>query len=174
MLTYIQNRDHYLHITTGIIPKAKSSLWIATADIKDLYIKRNNDFVPFLALLSELVEREIPIRLLFAKEPGVHFQNDFDKYPNLIEGVEQVQCPRVHLKMVIVDQEVLYMGSANLTGAGLGAKAETKRNFESGILTDEMGIVENAIEQFDSIWRGDYCRNCARKEFCTEYESLLQ
>lgn len=173
MLRYIQNRDHYKEITTGIIPKSKASLWIATADIKDLYIKRNNGFKPFLALLSELVERSVAIRLLYAKEPGAHFQNDFDKYPNLVDGIEQVQCPRVHLKMVIVDQNILYMGSANLTGAGLGAKAETKRNFESGIYSDELMLVESAIEQFDSIWRGDHCRDCARKEFCTEYERLL-
>ena len=30
------------------------------------------------------------------------------------------QCPRVHLKTIIVDGEQLYLGSANLTGAGLG------------------------------------------------------
>ena len=31
-------------------------------------------------------------------------------------------CPRCHWKMVIVDGRLGYTGSANFTGAGLGAK----------------------------------------------------
>ena len=33
-------------------------------------------------------------------------------------------CPRVHFKAVIVDGAFVYVGSANWTGAGLGAKSE--------------------------------------------------
>ena len=37
----------------------------------------------------------------------------------------------------------------------MGAKSETKRNFENGILTDDPSLVEPLFEQFDSVWRGD-------------------
>ena len=44
-----------------------------------------------------------------------------------IEGVERILCPRVHFKSVIVDGRFAYSGSANLTGAGMGAKSKEKR-----------------------------------------------
>ncbi|MBR0503452.1 MAG: hypothetical protein IJJ77_09450 [Paludibacteraceae bacterium] len=60
------------------------------------------------------------------------------------------------------------MGSANLTGAGIGMKAETTRNFEAGILTDDPQIVEQAMNQFDEVWMGKHCKTCKRKEFCSD------
>ncbi|MBR3519788.1 MAG: hypothetical protein IKN77_06705 [Paludibacteraceae bacterium] len=60
------------------------------------------------------------------------------------------------------------MGSANLTGAGIGMKAETTRNFEAGILTDDPQIVEQAMNQFDEVWIGKHCKTCKRKEFCSD------
>ena len=62
-------------------------------------------------------------------------------------------CPRVHFKCIIVDGRKAYFGSANLTGAGMGAKSERKRNFENGVLTDDPSLVEPLVEQFDSVWR---------------------
>ena len=62
-------------------------------------------------------------------------------------------CPRVHFKCIIVDGVKAYFGSANLTGAGMGAKSEKKRNFENGVLTDNPVLVEPLVEQFDSVWR---------------------
>ena len=60
------------------------------------------------------------------------------------------------------------MGSANLTGAGIGMKAETTRNFEAGLLTDDPQIVEQAMNQFDEVWMGKHCKTCKRKEFCSD------
>ncbi len=62
-------------------------------------------------------------------------------------------CPRVHFKCIIVDGVKAYFGSANLTGAGMGAKSEKKRNFENGVLTDNPVLVEPLVEQFDFVWR---------------------
>ena len=60
------------------------------------------------------------------------------------------------------------MGSANLTRAGIGMKAETTRNFEAGILTDDPQIVGQAMNQFDEVWMGKHCKTCKRKEFCSD------
>ena len=65
-----------------------------------------------------------------------------------------------------VDGAKAYFGSANLTGAGMGAKSEWKRNFENGVLTDDPALVEPLAEQFDSVWRGDFCHECGRRDFC--------
>ncbi|MBP5449571.1 MAG: phosphatidylserine synthase, partial [Spirochaetales bacterium] len=60
------------------------------------------------------------------------------------------------------------IGSANLTGAGLGMKGENTRNFESGILTTEPELVSAACKQFDEVWMGKWCKACRRREFCGE------
>ncbi len=55
----------------------------------------------------------------------------------------------VIFKLMIFDMETAYIGSANLTGAGMGMKSENRRNFEAGILTNDPEFVEAAINQFD-------------------------
>jgi hypothetical protein len=59
-----------------------------------------------------------------------------------------------------------YVGSANLTGAGLGMKGKNTRNFEAGVLSSNKDFVKNAAEQFDSVWMGAHCKGCRRKAFC--------
>jgi len=173
MLEFITDRDIYEKVICGRIGKARKFLWIATSDLKDLHVDKGGRMVPFLEILSDLVERQVEIRLLHAKEPGPAFRNDFDKYPNLIRGMERILCPRVHLKAVVIDGTFAYTGSANLTGAGMGAKSEHKRNFESGIITDDKVFVGKIIEQFDGIWRGTHCPQCKRKKFCADYKDIL-
>jgi phosphatidylserine/phosphatidylglycerophosphate/cardiolipin synthase-like enzyme len=173
MLEFITDRDIYEKVVRGRIGKAGRFVWIATSDLKDLYVDKGRKMVPFLEVLSDLVERRVEIRLLHAKEPGPAFRNDFDKYPNLIDGMERILCPRVHLKAVVIDGHFAYTGSANLTGAGMGAKSEHKRNFESGIITDDETIVGQVMEQFDNIWRGTHCGQCKRKKFCADFKDIL-
>jgi phosphatidylserine/phosphatidylglycerophosphate/cardiolipin synthase-like enzyme len=173
MFEFITDRDIYEKVICGRIDKARKFLWIATSDLKDLHVDKAGRMVPFLEILSDLVKRQVEIRLLHAKEPGPVFRNDFDKYPNLIRGMERILCPRVHLKAVIIDGRFAYTGSANLTGAGMGAKSEHKRNFESGIITDDKVLVGKIMEQFDGIWRGTHCPQCKRKKYCADYKDIL-
>lgn len=106
------------------------------------------------------------VRLIHAKEPGPAFREDFDRYPVLYGRLERVLCPRVHFKMLVFDLKEAYIGSANLTGTGIGMKGEGKRNFEAGILTDEPAVVEQAMNRFDDVWIGKFCKKCKRKDFC--------
>ncbi|MDO4763308.1 MAG: phospholipase D-like domain-containing protein [Flavobacteriaceae bacterium] len=166
MLKYIANSEHYAEVLEKSL-KVKKSLWIGTADIKDLHIKSGiRDTQPYLAGLSQLIRNNIEVRLLFAKQPGQNFKNDFDKYPYLVKYLEKAICLRVHFKIFVFDWKEVYIGSANLTGAGLGMKSENKRNFEAGILTDDEEIVSPAVHQFDEVWMGKYCNHCQRKDFC--------
>ena len=82
--------------------------------------------------------------------------------------LERVMCPRVHFKIIVIDQTVCYVGSANLTGAGMGMKSPNRRNFEAGILTDEPSTVAAAIEEFDKVWRGSECGKCQRRSVCPD------
>lgn len=173
MFELITDREIYEKVFCEHIPKARKFLWLATADLKDLHVDSHGKMVPFLEVLSGLVAKRVEIRLLHAKEPGQAFRRDFDRYPNLIDGIERILCPRVHVKSAIIDGEFAYTGSANLTGAGVGAKSVHKRNFEAGIITDDINIVNKIMEQFDKIWRGEHCKECKRKRFCSDYKDLL-
>lgn len=162
---YIADANHY-EVVLKKVEEVKHHLWIGTADLKDLYYGQGNSAVPFLKVLSDLVKRGVEIRLIHAKEPGANFRKDFDRYPVLVKGLERVLCPRVHFKMIIFDLEEAYIGSANLTGAGIGMKGEGTRNFEAGILTSDVSLVESSMNQFDAVWIGLFCKKCGRKGYC--------
>ena len=167
MIQYISGTDHYGEVL-GRVQSVKRSLWIGMADIKDLHVKVGDTTKPFLAVIALLIRRGVEVRLIHAKEPGPNFREDFDRYPVLYDRLERVLCPRVHFKMLVFDCEEVYIGSANLTGAGIGMKSSDKRNFEAGILTDDPQIVEQAMKQFDDVWIGKHCKTCRRKDFCPD------
>ena len=112
MIQYIKNEQHY-ELLIDQLSKVKHTLWIGTADLKDLYIKKQNTAIPFLALLEQKVKKGVSVRLLHAKEPGENFRNDFDQFPALWTGMERALCPRIHFKMMVFDMESVYIGSAN-------------------------------------------------------------
>ncbi len=72
-IKYIQNEQHYTEVISRVAT-VKHSLWIGTADIKDLYVMKGNDAVPFLSTLAELLKKGVDVRLIHAKEPGQMFR----------------------------------------------------------------------------------------------------
>ncbi|MFA9388701.1 MAG: phospholipase D-like domain-containing protein [Prolixibacteraceae bacterium] len=163
----ITNDEHYKQVLEPIAA-AKEFVWIGTADIKDLHVKHGFHTQPFQAVLNSLLQKKVAIRLLHAKEPGKIFQDTFDKYPLLMKDMERQLCPRVHFKQIIIDGKLAYVGSANLTGAGLGMKSTNTRNFESGILTSDPDLIEALMNQFDQVWMGKHCKTCKRKTYCSD------
>lgn len=173
MTQFIADLEIHQQVIVDAINDCTQFLWIATADIKDMHIKRGKRAIPFLQRLSELVDDGVSIRLIHAKEPGPAFRTDYDRFPNLIEGMEMILCPRAHFKSVIVDGKTAYTGSANLTGAGLGVKSKDRRNFEGGILTTDPELVVPIMRQFDKLWIGEPCPSCQRKAHCATYQELI-
>ncbi len=171
MLEFITDSQIYEQVIRDRIPRAKKFVWLATATLKDLHVDKpgRKRMVPFLEILSDLVAGGVRIRLLYAGEPGPRFQKDFDRYPKLLKGLEQMVCPRVHFKSVVVDGTFAYSGSANLTGAGMGAKSSSRRNFESAVVTTDKGLLGKIMQQFDAVWAGRYCGQCNRKQYCAEH-----
>ena len=118
------DENHYKEVLS-LVEKAKRTVWIGTADIKDLYVYDK----PFLAMLANLLKKGIEVRLIHAKEPGTAWREEHEKHPILYDGMERVLCPRVHFKLIVIDCSIAYIGSANLTSAGMGMKSPRKRNF---------------------------------------------
>ena len=81
-------------------------------------------------------------------------------------GLTIRRCPRLHAKAVVVDADWLYLGSANLTGAGLGAKGPTRRNFEWGVISHTPAMIDAVLGRFNTLWEGENCAGCGRRDVC--------
>jgi len=130
----------------------------------------NNRFQPLLEVLNNLVENGVAVRLIHAKEPGPRFREDFDRFDTLINSdlFERILCPRVHTKAIVIDGTLAFVGSANLTGAGLGAKHKDKRNFEAGFLFDDSQQLVQLMHWIDELYLGEHCHQCLRREYCPD------
>jgi phosphatidylserine/phosphatidylglycerophosphate/cardiolipin synthase-like enzyme len=170
VIDLVLNEDIHQRVIVEMLPRAERYLWIVTADLKDLHVKKGRRFVPLLEILSDLVNEGIAVHLFHAKEPGPRFREDFDRYPSLIESdlFERILCPRIHTKAIIVDGKEGFIGSANLTGAGVGAKSPLRRNFEAGFVTDEKKHLGPMMEWIDQLYLGEFCQNCQRRDTCPD------
>ncbi len=166
---FITDRQIYDQVIMEAIPRAQRFVWLATANIKDLHVEKGQRMVPFLEVLAGLIDEGVQVRLIHAREPGPRFMEDYDRYPAVVSALERMLCPRSHMKCVVVDGNFAYVGSANLTGAGMGAKSSDNRNFESGIVTEDPKFVRSIMEHYDSIWMGARCDTCKRKEHCPDF-----
>ena len=167
----MRNLDLQALLVQELLPSAQRFIWIATADLKDMHVEVSpRRFDTFLKILAERVLAGVDVRLIHAKEPGPRFRQDFDRFPELIESdrFERILCPRNHMKCVLVDGSEAYLGSANLTGAGMGAKSINKRNFEAGFITREPQMLERLLAFFDQLYLGDFCQGCGRREVCPD------
>lgn len=156
-------------VVLDAVRAAKVSVWIATANVKDLRVpaRRGRRYTSMLSEFDRLARDGVELRLLHAAVPSRSFRASFDKFPRLAAGGLQLrQCPRVHLKLVVVDAAVAYLGSANWTGAGLGAKSAGKRNFELGWTTRDDDVLDELQREFQNLWEGGGCRGCGLRDVC--------
>src|SRR5438270_11535433 len=155
----------YREVVLGKLAHARESVFIATANVKDMHVEGRS----ITAIFSELAARGVELRILHAELPSRPFRRSFDRKQSLVRGGLCLKiCPRVHFKAVIVDGAWAYLGSANLTGAGLGAKADARRNFELGFCTEDYDTVDRAKALFEAVWSGDECGACRLRRICPD------
>ena len=156
-LELVAGRAHYDRVIAAVLA-AHTSVWIATANVKAMWIEDGRAvpgrrrqlgrprYASVVHALAELAARGVELRLLHAELPSGPFRAELARHPALIAGgLALRRCPRVHLKAVIVDGELLYLGSANWTGAGLGAKGAGRRNFELGLVSEDEGLIDQVV-----------------------------
>jgi phosphatidylserine/phosphatidylglycerophosphate/cardiolipin synthase-like enzyme len=169
------DREHYVTLVQGALARARVSVWIGTANVKELLMEAplgsvahaRGRYVSIVERFAELTRDGVEVRLLHAGTPSRAFRAALErKQLARARRFTMRQCPRVHLKMIAVDGAFLYLGSANLTGAGLGAKGEGRRNFELGLVTDDDVLLDATQERFEAIWRGRACKGCRLRAVC--------
>lgn len=166
----ITNEHHFEQVVLKGMLKATVSLDISTADFKAMLVPtpgsnaRSRRAPSIVTYLAKLAQKGVEIRLLHAGVPSSAALRELKgKLPaNLVIR----RCPRLHAKAVVVDSCAMYLGSANLTGAGLGAKSPGKRNFEWGIWTYDASLIDQVLGEFNELWEGVHCENCLRRDVC--------
>jgi len=166
--------DHYERLIATELPSARVSVWIGTANLKELRIpaprgtraRARGQSMSVLEHLQALGDAGVELRVLHGKEPSRPFAAELARLPRLRKELALRQCPRVHFKVIVIDGRLLYLGSANFTGAGLGARSEGRRNFELGVLTTDEYLLDTVQSRFEAIWSGRECQHCGVRRLC--------
>jgi phosphatidylserine/phosphatidylglycerophosphate/cardiolipin synthase-like enzyme len=132
--------------------------------------KNYNDGTPFIKHLMEKAGKGIAIQIICSR-PSKSFKEEYDALYERIKpkNFRIYFCERNHSKVVIVDNKVAYVGSANVTPAGLAQGVMSPGNFEAGILTENHQFISQLNTFFSKIMNGDYCYNCHLANKCVEY-----
>jgi phosphatidylserine/phosphatidylglycerophosphate/cardiolipin synthase-like enzyme len=164
----IIDAEHHRQVVVQGILAARISVDIATADFKAMLVParrgRSGRAASIVEIFRQLADRGVEIRLLHAGTPSAPALRELKQ--SLPTNLTIRRCPRLHAKTVIIDSRAMYLGSANLTGAGLGAKADGKRNFEWGVWSESTDLIDAVEEQFNTLWEGRRCEGCRRKDVC--------
>jgi phosphatidylserine/phosphatidylglycerophosphate/cardiolipin synthase-like enzyme len=175
---YLTGEAIYRRVLTELVPSAQDSLLIATANLKAVRLppadrtprarrgrgRRADTAESIVHVLVRLAQRGVQVRILHSGVPSGPFLEELKEVEP--QAIQVRRCLRTHFKAVVVDGNRLYLGSANLTGAGLGAKSEGRRNFEVGLVTDDTALVDATADLFEAIWSGAMCKKCDRLDFC--------
>ena len=158
--------DHHRRVVVDGILKAKVSVDISTADFKAMLVPslRGRRAPSIIEHFRRLAESGVEIRIMHSGTPSAPALQELRAA--LPGNLTIRRCPRLHAKAVIIDCQRMYLGSANLTGAGLGAKSDGKRNFELGVWTTSAALIDSVLEQFNALWEGMQCTSCKRRNVC--------
>ena len=184
-LELVGGRGHYERVVSAVM-EARRSVWIATANLKEMMVEDHRAapgrrrtvrvgartagaYRSILDVFEELAGRGVELRILHAARPSGPFRATLAKTSRLAQGALALRlCPRVHFKAVVVDGAFVYVGSANWTGAGLGAKGTGRRNFELGFASADDGLLDRVQELYEQVWQGRACVGCKLRDVCPD------
>jgi phosphatidylserine/phosphatidylglycerophosphate/cardiolipin synthase-like enzyme len=171
LIRLVLNDEHLWSVLEEAFASCRHRLFIATADVKDLYLPppggrrgARERTRTILDVFQGLSDRGVEVHLLHSGVPSGPFIEDLKRRKP--SSLTMRRCVRVHAKVIVADGRWMYLGSANLTGAGLGAKSAARRNFEAGLVSDELSLIDPVADMLADVFSGGQCRSCGRKPYC--------
>ncbi len=172
LVQLVFDQDHLTQVVRDAMLQATSSLEIATADFKAMLVPSSTTDRRAPSVVEHLIRlaaRGVEVRVMHSGVPSGPALAQLKaalRRGTLPANLTVRRCPRLHAKTVVVDANWLYLGSANLTGAGLGAKGPTRRNFEWGVASEDPTLVDAVLGRFNDLWEGQHCAGCGRRDVC--------
>ena len=154
----ITNKEHYDEVVKRICD-AKSSIKIMTANFKRFRLKPTakqginyNDGTPFIEYLMNKAVKGVSVQII-CSNPSQSFTDEWQQCYRQMGNPDLFEykfSERNHAKIYIVDDQIAYIGSANVTKAGV--RQLNDANFEAGILTKDPELVSSVKNFFNKVW----------------------
>ena len=154
---------------------AKRSVWIATANLKELMVegpvlalgRRRNSYRSVLEAFDELAQRGVELRILHASLPSRPFRDEFDRHQRLVSGGLQLRmCPRVHLKTVIVDARVLVSRQRQLDRRRPRRQGRGPAQLRARHRQRRRALLDQVQALYEQIWSGAAVRGVQAARDC--------
>ncbi len=161
----IFDHEHFDRLVKHGIAEAEVSVDILTANFKSMLVPNGRrSAASIVKVMADRAARGVEVRVLHAGVPSGPALRELKQHYR--PGMTLRRCPRVHAKVIVIDSRRAYVGSANLTGAGLGAKGERRRNFEAGLIVTDGALIDQLAGYFNAIWEARHCPTCDRRDVC--------
>ena len=154
IISYIADDEHYTEVIRRMT-EVKHDLKIATANLKNnVQIESEDGVDPFRPcdFFLSLVERGVHVPIVCMKPFGFYWYAK-EKCPELLEHplFELRYNRHNHMKIFFFDDEIAYLGSANITGAAIGKRKIKTRNYEAGVLL-KGPMMKVPMRHFEKSW----------------------
>lgn len=171
-ISYVADEEHYTEVFKRMT-EVKRSLKIATGDLKNFSVafdaEGSNETLRMCDLFLLLVERGVHVQVVCMKPFGFYLYTK-ENCPQLLENpLFELRCNgHNHMKLFVFDDECVYIGSANITSAAIGKRANGSRNHEAGILVWDPTMIQAPLSHFEKVWNDPCILKHSWKRFVTK------
>lgn len=175
-VSYVADEEHYTEVFKRMT-EVKRSLKIATGDLKNFSVTIETDGgeekLRLCDFFLSLVERGIHVQVVSMKPFGFYLYTK-ENCPQLLDNpLFELRCnERNHMKIFVFDDECAYIGSANITAAAIGKRANGSRNHEAGILVWGPTMIQAPLRHFEKVWNDPNILKSTWKRFATKAKEL--
>ena len=174
-VSYIADEEHYTQVFKRMT-EVKHSLKIATANLKNFNVsvksEGDEEKLRICDFFLSLVERGVHVQIVCMKPFGFYLYAK-EKCPQLLENplFELRRNKHNHMKIFIFDDECAYLGSANITAAAIGKRANGHRNHEAGLLVSG-SMLQAPMQHFEKSWNDPDIIKHTWKRFAAEAQQM--
>jgi len=176
--SYVADEEHYTQVFKRMT-EVKHSLKIATANLKNfsitVEIDKGEETLRLCDFFLSLVERGVHVQVVCMKPFGF-YNYTMENCPQLLDNplFELRHNEHNHMKIFIFDDECAYIGSANITSAAIGKRANKSRNHEAGILMWGPTMMQAPLHHFEMVWNDPGFLKHTWKRFATKAKELAK
>lgn len=176
-ISYVADEEHYTKVFKRMT-EVKHFLKIATSNLKNfnVYIEKEGKEAKLRLcdFFLSLVERGVHVQIVCMKPFGFYLYAK-EKCPQLLDSplFELRYNEHNHMKIFIFDDECAYFGSANITSAAIGKRANGHRNHEAGLLVSG-SMLQAPMLHFEKSWNDPGILKHTWKRFAAKTKELKE